>query len=676
MKKIMIKLQKKNFKELFDDNRHIVLGAFICLIFCAFVIRLVDWQIINYEEYKFRANSSNIYFVKTSAIRGEIVDRDGVGLAVNETGYKIMIDRLTLEKGTENCLILQSVNLLKRLGNEWVDILPIEALKDGYKFKDGGEKTTEKNIKDLKERFKFGEDATAEQCIKKLIEKYKAEDLTKEEQMIICSVRLGMEKIEGHNAKAIPYVICENANAETVSVLSEFSSKMKGIKIHTTLTRKYINGGLAPHLVGYTGAMSSEEYEKRKDTYAMDEKIGKTGIEQAMEEHLRGKSGKRMIQMDYSGNIVDVLDKESTDPGNTVVLSLSAKLQEAANKSLKENVERAHGVSKDCVGGGVVVLDVRDFSVLAASTYPTFDLVKFMEDKSYYSELYKDKSVPLLNRAFSGAFAPGSIYKPLVACAALQTGKLKFDEKIHCNGGFSRFIGYRLHCMGVHGGISVVDALCKSCNTFFAECGYRLRDDLAEYARRFGIGEKTGVEIGESSGVSAGTAHSEKIKSHWYEAGYAQSGIGQSDYMITPLQLAAYTATIANGGHRYKTHLVKKILNYSRNETIEEIQPELVCETEVSEENIRIVKEGMRKVALSGTARDFADYKPEVFCKTGTAQNNKADHTTFIVAAPYDNPEIAIAVVIPHGVKGSFSKNVARDILNCYFGKNQEDEKK
>ena len=255
-----------------------------------------------------------------------------------------------------------------------------------------------------------------------------------------------------------------------------------------------------------------------------------------------------------------------------------------------------------------------------------------------------------------------------MACAALQSGKIKPSETVHCGGSFNYYRGYSLRCMGVHGASNLLKALSKSCNVYFAELGRRLGATLlAEYANKFGIGVKTGVEIGESKGVVAGPEHSTDVGSHWYESGSSQAAIGQSDNMITPVQLATYTATIANGGKRYKTHIVKKIMDYARSKIIKEDAPELMEDTGISEENLKAVKEGMREVALSGTARDFANYPIPIGAKTGTAQNSGSDHTTFICFAPYDDPQIAISVVIAHGKSGTLSKNVARDIMDAYF---------
>lgn len=658
---------KKIDSKVFNKKRYIFLIGMVTTIFIVFASRLVDWQLINSEYYKFRANSSNIYFVTTDPVRGEILDCDGVGLAVNDTGYKVVIDRLLVEKSKENQFILKSVKFLESLNCSWIDLLPVKVEKEQFVFEDGKDSQS----KSLKNTLKLKPDASADECMNVMIKKYKAEDFSKPEQRIICSVRLNMEKNNKSYSRGTPYVLADSISREAVTVISEKFEEYKGLRIQTSLLRKYINGDVAPHIVGYTGFMSSEEYEKRKETYAMDAIIGKSGIEGAFEDYLRGIGGKRMIQMSRDGQVVDVSEKEPARSGNTVFLTISSKLQQVANKSLKENVEKAHKGAYDCCSGAAVVLNVKDFSVLAAATYPSYNLTQFMEDRSYYSNLAKDEAVPLLNRAFMGAYAPGSVYKPLVACAALESGKITPEETINCCGSFNYYTGYRLRCMGVHGNVKLRNALAKSCNVYFAELGRRLGAELlGGFAKKFGIGVKTGIEVSESKGVLAGPEHCRQVGAKWYESGSSQAAIGQSDNMITPVQLATYTATIASGGKRYRTHLVNKIVNYGRSEVIKQYTPELVEDVGISEENLTAVKEGMREVVLSGTARDFSNYPIPVAAKTGTAQNSGSDHTTFICFAPYDDPQIAISVVIAHGKSGIVSKNVARDIMNAYFGIN------
>ncbi len=634
--------------------------------FLVFAIRLVDWQIINVEQYRKRAQNNSAYVIKTDAMRGEILDRDGEGIVINSTGYRVVIDRVDLEKDKENYVIAKSISLLKRLGVPWRDMLPINLELDSYVFIEG----KDSQISSLKKYLKLSNEASAEECMDKLTQKYNCEEFSKEERRFICSIRYNMGKASGASARAMPYILADNVSREVMVVVSEFSSDLKGLRVETSTVRRLPDGNFAPHIIGYTGSMSAEEYEEHKGEYSMDEFIGKTGVEKVMEKYLRGKSGKRVLQKIRQGQVLGFIDQEPAIPGNTVFLTISSKLQKAANQSLGKWIDKAQKMGvKDCVSGAAVVLDVRDFSILSASTYPTYDLNRFIEDNTYYSELVKDKEgVPLLNRALSGAFAPGSVYKPLIACAALQENLLEPDETIRCNGGFSYYRGYTLKCMGRHGNINVLTALEKSCNVFFAELGRRLgARKIEQYAHKFGLGLSTGIELPESEGIVAGPDHCALNGTHWYESGSSQAAIGQSDNMFTPIQLATFAATIANNGQRLKTHIIKKVMDYKRNKNIVENLVENVDNAEISLENLQIVKEGMRKVILSGTARDFASYPVNIAAKTGTAQNAGSDHTTFICFAPYENPEIAVAVVIANGKHGIISKGVARDILDTYF---------
>lgn len=665
----MINTHTKTNNNSFNFKRYIFFTICILLVFFSFIIRMIKWQIIDYEKYKNLANRSNIYFMKTDPVRGEILDVNGEGLAVNDTGYKVVIDRLLVKNKEENNLILDTIKLLEKLNSSWIDILPIytDLKTKTYCYKENNES----QIKTLINTLEISKNSTADECIKSMISRYKIENIEDAEDLrIVCSVKYNMEKCLGLNFKSTPYVLADSISKDAVVVISEKLDSLQGLRIQSSQTRKYINGKVAPHIVGYTGFMSSKEYEKRKNDYPMDAKIGKTGAESAFEDFLKGTGGKKMVEMSKYGEVLNISEKEPSSAGKTIYLTISSKIQKVANESLKRNVEAAKNSGiKDCTSAAVVVLNVNDFSILAASTYPSYDLTRFVEDKSYYSDLVNDKTKPLLNRAFSGAYAPGSIYKPMIACAALQEEKITPNDTICCAGSFNYYRGYKLRCMGVHGHLKLANALAKSCNVYFAELGRRLGiENISKWAKKFGIGVKTGVELGESSGILAGPEHSKDVAAKWYESGSSQAAIGQSDNMFTPLQLATYTATIANGGNRFKTHILDKITDYSRTKIIKKFEPELIENVGVSEENLQAVKEGMRQVVLSGTARDFAKYPISIGAKTGTAQNAGTDHTTFICFAPFDKPEIAISVVIEHGKSGMASKNVARDILNAYFG--------
>ena len=299
---------------------------------------------------------------------------------------------------------------------------------------------------------------------------------------------------------------------------------------------------------------------------------------------------------------------------------------------------------------------------------------KYISDIAYYNELNNNKNYPMINRAFNGSFAPGSIFKPVVAAAALQEGVITKDTTIFCDGTYHYYesTGFAPKCMGYHSNATVLTALQKSCNVFFMDVGRRLGiEKLDAYGTLFGLGQKTGLEVSESSGVLTNPEDYERRSgTTWTDGMTCNAAIGQQDNSFTPVQLASYCASIANGGHRMQLHLVDKVTDYTRENVIEEKEPVVLNEVGVSDENLEIVREGMALVAQNGgTASNFANYGVKIGAKTGTAQTGTghSDNVTFIGFAPYDDPEIAIAVVLEHGATSTYSKNIAMDMFNAYF---------
>ena len=315
----------------------------------------------------------------------------------------------------------------------------------------------------------------------------------------------------------------------------------------------------------------------------------------------------------------------------------------------------------------MVMLNVKDFSVLCAANYPSYDVSEFYED---YTTLAADPGLPLFDRAFSGALAPGSTFKPLVASAALQEGFIKPDTKIDCEGVYTKN-GLHLNCMWNHGILNMYEALRESCNVYFAETA-RLTGigNIEKYARRCGLGVKTGIEINESSGTLAGPEYSREMGTEWYDSFVSFAGIGQSDNQFTPLQLATYAATIANNGTRLKTHVVSRIVSGTGEQVIYQAEPKIADEMGVDLKNIQAVQQGMYMAAQSYTPLE--GFGIQIAGKTGTAENSGSDHANFICYAPYDNPEIAVAVMVEHGAKSFVAIHAARKLMEAYFADQSE----
>lgn len=675
----------KRRKKRESKNKYPKTTITVCIIitlgfFVLFTARLVDWQIVHGSEYRELAKRSTSYTVRTDATRGEILDKNGDGIVVNTTHYKIVIDKLYANEETLDTNLLALINLMNLTGDKWENTLPIELSGNTLSYKKGAEDEIATLLSE--DYLNLDENTTAQACFTKLLERYKIDEkLTLTEQRNLVSVHYNME-LTGYSSSN-PYVFAKDIKRSTVSAVSENTQGVSGIDVQTYLVRKAQDSDLAPHILGALGSITEEEYEKLKDgnkTYSLTDSVGKFGIELAFENQLKGEGGMKIIKRNSDGTIVDTIETIDSKPGNTVYLTLDKKLQETAVKSLAENVKaaKAQGVAtkesyggsgwgEDCETGAVVMLSVKDFSVLAAASYPTYDLNKYSQYGDYYVKLSENKNSPMYNRISVGSFACGSVYKPCVACAALEEKTITKDTEIFCKQEYDYYPSNVVHCMHYHGDENVTGAIAQSCNYFFAETGRRLGiETMYLYSEKFGLGEYTGIEIEESKGTLAG-----RDSTSWMPGNTVQAAIGQSDNAFTPLQLATYAATLANDGTRLKAHVVSKVTDYERTKTIEDYSKATVVDTcGISKKNLDIVQKAMLEVTQDedGTAYSmFGDYKVKVAAKTGTAENAGSDHTTFICYAPFDKPEVAVAVVIEHGAKGRYSMQVAKDLLDGYF---------
>lgn len=658
---------------------------FICLIivlvfFTMFIIRLVDWQLVQGDYYREEVSTRANYVLTSDATRGEIVDVNGEVIAANTTNYTVVLDKLYINSEMPiNDVITEMFELLSHRDVKWIDNLPIIMTAGGYGFTE----YSEDELESLRsgDFLDLGVYSTAEEYIKAFAKRYDVEDMEdKTLQRNIISVRYNME-IEGFSATT-PYTFAEHLDEDTVAIISETSQNKPYMDIVTTYDRVCVDGTLMPHILGNTGPLTAEEYEANSEKgYAYNDIIGKYGIELAAEDYLKGHSGTKTVSKTSDGTVVSVVDVEPAKPGDTVYLTIDNRLQRVANQSLAENVvaARQYGIDaciergdklngEDCTAGAAVMLSVKDFSVLACASYPTFDLTRY-SDGDYYTTLLNDKTLPLYDRALSGAFAPGSVVKPIVALAALEEGVVSEYTPIFCSQTYDYYPSNVVNCMGYHGDVDMASALMQSCNYYFADLGRRLGiDTMYLYFEKVGLGEYTGVEVGESKGTLAG-----RDSYSWTPGNTVQAAIGQSDNNFTPMQLATYCATIANNGVRYRTHMIDKITTYDRSKVVFENnpeKPEVVDKLDVNSYNLKVIQNAMRDVVASdyGTAYySFLDFPLSVAAKTGTAENSGSDHCVFICYAPFEKPEVAVAVLLEHGAKGMFAMDVAKDLLNAYF---------
>ncbi len=652
------KLRKQAAKAKKRDKRRYIIMVVCCvLVFSLLLGRGLELQVIKASLYRTQFDGVRTITAPIKAARGEILDYYGRPIATNREGYNIVFNYASINKNTINDTLL---SLIKILGDhEWKDDLPLE--KDGGYGYSADSEISKARMLDMLDLEHY---ATAANCFDALVARYSLQDRGKKEQRIIMGVRYTMERA-GFSISA-PFTFAEDIGSEKMTVISENGKFAEnGVSIEIASFREYDNASVAPHIIGTVSPIYAEDWDKLKSKgYSYDDKVGRSGIEKACEEELRGVDGEMTYTVDSKGKILSSKVTKEPVSGHTIRLTIDKNVQISAQNALMDTIKQLNADNIRVNAGAAVAVNVKTGGILAAVNCPTYTYDQYQND---YKSLVEDtKGRPLFDRAFYGTYPPGSTFKPAVACAALQENVITSTDAITCVRTYRYFKDYQPHCMHTHGGITLIPALSKSCNYFFFETGRRLGiTRMNNYCMKMGLGVKTGVEIGESAGILAGP----QSRAEWYEGYTISAAIGQSDNAFTPLQLASYTATIANSGVRYKTTLIDKVMSYNQDKVIRQNKP-VVAETVKLDDNvINTVKQGMLSVTEDGTgSRIFKDYPITVGGKTGTAQTSTgADHTVFIAFAPYDDPEIAVAVVIEHGKYSSYSGGLLKSIFNAYF---------
>ncbi len=645
----------KNF-----NTRYRILAVILAVVLVLYTFRSASLQIFNSAEYKAQASGVSIRTAAIKAPRGEIVDYYGRPLATNREGYNIVFYSAYIDKDNLNNTIVTLMRLLSNNNLSWNDDLPIKYSNGKFSFTD---KSTA--VAKLKKNLKLADYATVGNCMDALIEKYVLQGKDPAMQRRIAGVRYTMDAADF--SISYPYTFAEDVTPKVMAEVSESGFYLKGVMVEVSQFREYSKDSVAPHIVGSVGPIYAETWNDYKDDgYSYGDKVGVSGIEAQSEDYLRGKDGEITYTLDASGKVLSSEVTKAPVAGNTVKLTIDKTIQIAAQKALKDVIQKCNADKVYVNAASAVVLNIKTGGVMAAATNPTYTYAD-LDDEKTLEKLQKDKTgKPFFNRAFNGAYPPGSVFKPAVAAVALQLNKITTTDTIYCNGIYDFFPVYKPKCMGHHGYISLNRAIAKSCNIYFYELGRRVGiKELNKYCRYFGLGEKTGIEISESAGTLAGPDE----KEFWYDGDTVQAAIGQSDNAFTPLQLATYASTIANNGVRYKTTLISKVLNYEQSKVVLDNKPVVMQKINFKSGVLDAVKKGMLSVTEDGTGSTlFKNYPIKIGGKTGTAQvTGKKDHTVFICFAPFDNPEIAVAVLIEHGQFGKYSGSVVNSILNAYF---------
>lgn len=641
--------------------RAVLLALVILLIVGLYGVRLMSMQVVDGSSYAQLAKKRNSLTQTILAARGELVDRYGRPLVINESCFDIVFDKTSMIRGQENQIILKMFQLFEESGESWIDNLPLTK-EQPFSFEEGASEAVSR----LKKFLELQEYASASDVMLSLIERYDLEEYDPQTQRKLAGVRYEMEQ-RGYSIN-VPYTFASNVSKELVTKVSERSDELPGVRESESTTRNYVAGDLAASLIGIIGPIYQEEYQEYKEKgYLLNDTIGKFGVEKAYESTLRGTNGQRRIEL-VDGMVEEVIDEVEPQPGNTIALTIDKNLQAVAQKALENRVKNLNETAeplkgKEAEGAAAVVINVKTGEILVAANYPSYDLSTYNQD---YAALSQDPLHPLMNRAFNGAYTPGSVFKPGMAVAGLAEGVIEDAyDTVECKKVYTYFQDYQPECTQYHGKINVMDAIKQSCNIFFYDVGRRLGiETINRYGTMFGFGQSVGVELSSAKGQLSSPELSASLGETWEAGDVLQTSIGQSKTMATPLQLASYAATIANKGVRMQPYLIKSVHSYSFDTVISETMPEVVCDMQVDGEVFDIVGEGMERMASYW----FADYPVRVATKTGTPQfYGDYTNSTFISYAPADDPEIAVAVVVEKG-GGVPCAPIVKEIYDAYFG--------
>ena len=695
-------------KRLVSSSRLAAFALVVVLLIALCAGTLYKLQIIEGAAYYEESQNSLTSYPSVTAARGNILDRYGRVLVSNRECYNLKISDTRLfsdEVEDPNAVILQMINLVEAAGETYTDDLPI-TLEPPFEYTNMTD--IQRTLLDAYLKAKgLDEDTTAVELMSYFRTRYEiANSYTAEEMRKIASVRYAVNVRYEINTNS--YIFVEDASIDLISDLMGVVGNV--VEVETSYVREY-NTQYAAHILGYVQAMSEEDMAKYRPEdensgYDYDTKVGRDGVEAAFEDWLHGTNGEARVTRTANGTVTSTVYLEDPVPGNHVYLTIDIQLQEQAERILEtgiyelqierndDNAEavaegRLDEVREDIQGGAIVVVDVKTGEPLAIASYPTYDLATIIED---YADLLEADYDPLFNRALMGAYAPGSTFKPCTAIAGLTENIINTETQIECTGIFTKYEsqGYAPACwiytqmdgQLTHGYDNVTEALKDSCNIFF----YTVADDLGirklmEYAEDFGLGESTGIELTETIGnMSNPDNHLNYDVDGWVDGDTVQAGIGQSDSMFTPLQIAEYCAAIANGGTRHSAALLKSVRSYDYSRQLYQNKTEVLSTVDSADYNWAAVQRGMYLMANDITSSSNTVYYTlgnysyngvslPVAAKTGTSQlgEGKTNNAIFMCYAPFDDPEIAVAIVVERGLSGANLSRMARNVLDAYF---------
>ena len=696
-------------------TRFRVMAAMALAVLAIYLVVLFNTQVVHHEEYLAKSIQTITRMENVEASRGIITDRSGRTLVTNRSTYSLTFDASLLKPGeNQNDAILRLVTLCRDQGVAWEDNLPlsldgaahftVDALTDTQKGrffsylrdlkptrellaayvrqhpellkppKEGEtalDPATAKDTELLKQinstaltnSLLLNAGVTPAKLFDWMREDMKlSDDYSDSDARLILGVRYEL-KLRKLGANNNAYVLAQNVDVAFCSLISD--GQFQGAKIIRSSARQYATT-YAAHILGTVGRIPDYTDEWKDRGYLMDDTIGLSGAEAAFEDYLRGTDGKRMISVNSDGKITGEYYSVEPRSGYTVELTVDLKLQQAVEDTLAAKLAQLNQKDHlDSRGAAAAVVKVGTGEILALASCPSYDLSTWRKD---FAELRDDPAKPLTNRATNSPYAPGSTLKPATAVAALESGATTVSETVFDPGYWmypSATWSNRTWCWnrGGHGKMNVTTAITNSCNTYFMEMGYRMGlDTLNEYYSALGLGEPTGIEIGESTGRQA-VNESGQDQAPW-------AAFGQANQEYTPLQMANYIATLVSGGKHCPAHLLKSVKSYDNSAIIATGDTEPLNTLNISDSTLQAVKKGMLGYTTNGgsVAGPFQNCVVSAGAKTGTAQiGGSMKNGVFVAFAPYDEPEIAVALVLEKADAGAVLATTAVDIINAYF---------
>ena len=653
------------------------------------LLQLFNLQIIHGEEYREQSNTRLTRESTAVAARGSILDRNGNPIVENSMGFSLELYKSKVDNQTLNTTILNIVDVLEKNEDSYKDSFPIKINEEEQYYFDFD--TDEKAI-NWKKKMKLDEKLNAQQCIQQLKEKYEIQFDNIYQIRKVLAVRYQILQDGYSTTKSI--VISNNISRKSALEFNERSENFPGVSVVVEPIRQYTSGSLASHVVGTIGKISEV-----KDGYNANDYIGKTGIEYLFEKYLKGQDGTKQIDMSVDGTNTEEYVTQDAVEGSDVVLTIDANLQKVTEQALANNIQKINsgGFGKKYAtnSGAAIVMNVKTGEVLSMASYPDFNPQDFVGGISAENwEKYNTEDTPQVNKTMQTAYAPGSIFKMVTAIAGLESGAITTKETINDTGVYPKYTNpkcwiYTDYHKG-HGRLNVSGAIQHSCNYFFYETADRMGiDTLAKYAKYFGLGTKTGIELpNETSGTLASKETKQNLyNEQWYAGETLSAAIGQSYNSFSLVQIAKYISMLANGGNKIQPTIVEKIINSDGTEVSrEEIQnyikekagitDENQEDISISQDNLRAILEGMESVTddQGGTAYSiFKNFAISVGGKTGSAETSTGKvNAWFVGFAPYDDPQIAVVVLVENGGHGYYTAEAVKEIIEQYFGMNIE----